>query len=141
MDVCCVFNKICKTHHRNFQVVYNEYSKSYRELLQLNNNMSIHQRHLQYLVLQVFEHLMHLNPEFMWSYFNENLIPYEIRQEAKKFLPPVKTFRFGFNYIHSRGGILWNNLPLSIKNSQIINEVKAKLKNLANIHCTCGVCR
>ena len=122
-------------------MVYNEYNKSYKELLQLNNNMSIHQRHLQYLVLKVFESLMHSNPEFIWSYFNENLIRYEIRKETKKSLPPVKSFRFGLNYIHSRGGILWNNLPLSIKNSQIINEVKAKLKNLANIHCTCGACR
>ena len=30
--------------------------------LQLNNNMSIHQRHLQYLALEVFKPLMHLNP-------------------------------------------------------------------------------
>ena len=45
-------NKICKVHHRTFQVVYNEYNKSYEELLQLNNNVSIHQRHLQYLPLE-----------------------------------------------------------------------------------------
>ena len=121
-------------------MVYHEYNKSYKEHLQLNNNVSIYQRHLQYLVLKVFESLMHLNPEFMWSYFNENLIPYEIRKETKKLLPAVKSFRFGLNYIHSRGGIRWNNLPLLIKNSQTINEVKAKLKGLANIHCTCGMC-
>ena len=30
--------------------------------LQLNNNMSIRQRHLQYLALEVFKPLMHLNP-------------------------------------------------------------------------------
>ena len=44
-------NKICKNIHRVLQVVYNEYNKSYEELLQLNNNVSIHQRHLQYLAL------------------------------------------------------------------------------------------
>ena len=32
------------------------------ELLQLNNNASTHQRHLQYLALDVFKPLMHLNP-------------------------------------------------------------------------------
>ena len=59
MDVCweTLINKICKTHHRNFQVVYNEYHKSYKQHLQLNKNMCIHQRHLQYLVLKVFESL------------------------------------------------------------------------------------
>ena len=65
-----LINKICKIHHRTLRVVYNEYNKSYGELLQLNNNVSIHQRHLQYLALEIFKSLMHLNPKFMWSYFN-----------------------------------------------------------------------
>ena len=84
---------------------------------------------------------MHLNPEFMWSQFNENPIPCNFRNGIKVFLPPVKSFRFGRNSIHFRGSIIWNNLPSSIKNSQTINEFKVKLKNLGNIHCTCGVCR
>ena len=95
----------------------------------------------QYLALEVFKSLMHLNPEFMWSYFNENPIPYDLRKGIKVFLPPVKSFRFGLNSIHFRGSILWNNLPSSIKNSLTINEFKVKLKNLRNIHCTYGVCR
>ena len=85
-----VMNKIYKIHYRTLQVVYNEYNKSCKELLQINNNVSIHQRHLQYLTLEVFKSLAHLNPEFMWSYFNENLIPYDLRKGIKVFLPPVK---------------------------------------------------
>ena len=136
-----LINKICKIHRRTPRVVYNEYNKSYRELLQLNNNVSIHQRHLQYLALEVFKSLMHLNPEFMWSYFNENPIPYDLRKGIKVFLPQFKSFRFDLNSIRFRGSILWNNLPSSIKNSQTINEFKVKLKNLGNIYCTCGVFR
>ena len=135
-----LINKICKIHHRTLQVVYNEYNKSYQELLQLNNIVSTHQRHLQYLALEVFKSLMHLNPEFMWSYFNEKPITYDLRKGTKVFLPPVKSFRLGLNSVHFRGSILWNNLPSSIKNSQTINEFKVKLKNLGNTHCTCGVC-
>ena len=48
-------------HHRALHVVYNEYDKSYEELLQLNNNGSIQQRHWRYLALEVFKSLMHLN--------------------------------------------------------------------------------
>ena len=69
-----LINKICKIHHRALQVVYSECNKSYQELLQLNNIVSIHQRHLQYLALEVFKSLIHLNPGFMWSYFNEKSI-------------------------------------------------------------------
>ena len=52
-----LINKICKIHHRSLQVIYNEYNKPYEELLQLNNNMSIHQRYLQYLAFEVLNPL------------------------------------------------------------------------------------
>ena len=133
--------KICKIHHRTLQVVYNEYNKSYKELLQLKTNVSICQRHLQYLALEVFKSLMLLNPEFIWFYFNAKPILYDLKKGTKVFLPPVTSFRYGLNSVHFRGIILWNNPPLSIKNSQTINEFEAKLKDLGNIHCTCGVCR
>ena len=84
---------------------------------------------------------MHRNPEFMWPYINENPIPYDLRRRIKVFLPPVKSFRLGYNSAHFRGRILWNNLSSSIKNSQTINEFKKKTKEFGNIHCTCGVCR
>ena len=50
----------------------------------------------------------------MWSYFNENAIPYNLRKGTKVFLPQVKSFRLGLN-------------SSSIKNIQTINEFKAKL--------------
>ena len=57
----------------------------------------------------------------MWSYFNEKPITYDLRKETKVFLSPVKSFCLGFNSVHFRGSILWNNLPSSIKNGQTIN--------------------
>ena len=42
-----LINKICKIHHRTLQVVYDDFDKSYDELLELNRDLSIHQRHLR----------------------------------------------------------------------------------------------
>ena len=66
-----LINKICKIHHRTLQVVYDNVNKSYDELLEMNNGLPIHQRHLRYLVIEVFKTIMCLNPHFMWSYFEE----------------------------------------------------------------------
>ena len=71
-----------------------------------------------FINLEVFKSLIHLNPEFLWSYF----IPYHLRKGTKVFLPPVKSFRLGLNSVHFIESIPWNNLPSSIKNSQAINE-------------------
>ena len=41
-----LINKICKIHHRTVQVVYGDFNKSCDELLELKNDLSIHQTHL-----------------------------------------------------------------------------------------------
>ena len=55
-----LINKICKIHHRTLQVVYDDFNKSYDELLEQNKDLSIHQRHLHYLAIEVFKSIMHL---------------------------------------------------------------------------------
>ena len=106
-------DQIFEIHHSTLEeVVYNGYNKSYEELLQLSNYMSIHQRLLQYLDLEVAKSLMHLNPESKSYYFNVNTVPYDLRKGTKVFLAPVKSFRLGLNYTRSKGNILCNNLLL-----------------------------
>ena len=100
-----LINKICKIHHRTLQV------------------MSVHQRHLRYLAIDVFKSIMHLNPQFMWSYIKEKPMPYNLRDGSKLVLPKTKSSHF-----------------VSLKNCQSLNEFKLELKNQGNIHCTCLVC-
>ena len=83
---------------------------------------------------------MHLNPQFMWSYFEENPIPYNLRVGSKLVLPKIKSSHFGINSLQFRRSLLWNNLPVSLKNCQSLNDFKLELKNLGNIHCTYLVC-
>ena len=119
-----LINKIYKIHHRTLQVVYDDFNKSYDLLLELNNDLSIYQRHLYYLTIEVFKSIMHLNPQFMWSYFEEKPMPYNLRDGSKLVLPKTKSSRFGINSLQFRGSFLWNNLPVFFKNCQSLNEFK-----------------
>ena len=134
-------NKILKIHYRALQVVYSEYHKPFEELLQINMDISIHQKHLRILALEVYKSIMHFNPEFMWHCFNTNPIPNNLRKVSRLLIQTAKSVNFGTNSITFRGNLLWNNLPLRLKNSQTILDFKFELKNLGKIHCTCTVCR
>ena len=123
-----LINKICKLHHRTLQVVYDDFDKSYDKLLELNSNLSIHQRHLRYLAIEVFKSIMHLNPQFMWSYFEEKPMPHNSRDGSKLDLPKTKSLRFGINSLRFRGRLLWNNLPVSVENCQSLNVFQLELK-------------
>ena len=106
-------------------------------MLELNND---HQRQVRYFATEVFKSIMHFNPQFMWSYFEEKPVPYNLRDVSKLVLPKTKPSSFGINSLQFRGSLLWNNLPVSLKNCQSLNDFKLELKNLGNIHCTYLVC-
>ena len=83
---------------------------------------------------------MHLNPQFMWSFFDAKPTPYNLRDGSKLILPKTKSSPFGISSLQFRWSLLWSNLPTSLKNCPLKNEFKLELKNLVNIHCTCLVC-
>ena len=55
-------DNILKSRYRSLQVVYSEYHKAYEELLQMNKNIFIQQKHLRILDLEVYKNIMHFNP-------------------------------------------------------------------------------
>ena len=58
-------NKILKIHKRTFQIVYDVIDESYENLLKRSDDISIHQKHLRYLAIEVYKSLTMLNPGFM----------------------------------------------------------------------------
>ena len=133
--------KICKIHFQTLQIVYNNYDKSYHDLLNFSNDVSIHQKHLRFLATEVYKSLMNINPEFMWEFFNKNPVEYNLREGDIVYLPPARFSCYGINTLAFRGSLLWNSLPSNVKQSHNLEEFKLKLRNLGNIHCTCVVCR
>ena len=123
-----VINKNFENYYRTLQVVYSEYHKSYEELLQINKGISIHQKHLPILALEVYESIMHFNPEFMWHCFNTNPIPYNLRNGSRLLIPLAKSLNFGANSITFRGSFSWNKFLLRLKNCQTIDDFKFDLR-------------
>ena len=101
--------KIQKIHHKALTVVFNSDS-GYDELLQMNNEITIHQKHLHALICDVFKRLNESNPEFMWSFFTFKNLTYNIRNGLLK-LPNAKSTYYGINSVYFRAYLLWNGLP------------------------------
>ena len=79
-----MYYKIEKTHHRTLKVVYGIDDSYSKHLLSGN---SIHQRHLQFLVTEIFKSISQINPEFMWLFFRPKNLSYNIREGATLTLP------------------------------------------------------
>ena len=98
--------KICKIQFRTLQIVYNSYDKSYQDLLNFSNDVSIHQKHLLFLAIEVYKSLMNINPDFMWEFFNKDPLKYNLRKGYIVYLPPARSSCYGINSLAFYGSLL-----------------------------------
>ena len=91
---------------RTLRVVYNEYEKNYKDLLADHDEISIHQKHLQFLPTEFFKSVNKLNPQFMWCFFENHEIPYNLRCGSIVKLPGTNTTTYGINSLNFRGAML-----------------------------------
>ena len=121
--------KIEKIQYKALKIVYNS-NESYEELLLRNNEVSIHKKQLRILATEVFKSLADINSDFMKSYFTIKEIPYCLRNGNFLKIPSTRSKRYGTNSIVFRACLVWNKLPLSVKQSQSLIEFKSKIKAL-----------
>ena len=102
-------------HKRTLRVVYNEYEKNYKDLLADHDEISIYQKYLQFLATKVFKSVNKLCPQFMWCFFENHEICYNLRCGGVVKLPGTNTTTYRINSLNFRGAMLWNIIPKNIK--------------------------
>ena len=107
-------------HLKTLKVIY-ESNDTYDNLLFQSNTVSVHQRHLRFLMTKIYKRISQLNPEFMWSYFHN------LRKGPILGLPKTHSFYYGTNAVHFRGSLIRNNLPPVVKSSNSLFEFKNKI--------------
>ena len=99
-----------------------------------SNDVSIHQKHLRFLAIEVYKSFININPEFMWKFFNKNPVQYNFGKGDIVYVSPATSTYHCINSLAFQGRLLWNSLPSNVKQSQNLEEFKLKLRNLGNIH-------
>ena len=106
-----------------------------------SNEVSIHQKQLRQLTTEIYKSLTDLSPEFIKSFFTTKELPCNLCNGHILNLPSARTTYYGTNSILFRACQVWNNLPLSIKQSQSLLEFKTNIKTLRNIECLYEICK
>ena len=68
-----------KSHHRTLKIIYQS-AESYENLLLKSSSVSVHQRHLRFLVTEIYKSTTQINPEFILPYFTYHNITYNLRK-------------------------------------------------------------
>ena len=78
--------RVDKVQYKSLLVVYNNYMATYDELLTLDNKLKVHQRHLQFLAIEIYKSKNKLNSSFMWKTYKEKNFPCSWRRGISQTL-------------------------------------------------------
>ena len=132
--------EINRIHKHALRILFNDYEASFEELLQRNNEQTVHTKNLRKLMTEVYKSLNRQNPAFMLDLFIRKEVTYDLRVKDLLRLPTARTVLNGLNSIVFRGSILWNTISDEIKSSQSIASFKRKVKSWNGDDCNCNIC-
>ena len=100
-----------------------------------DKSVTIHQRNLQYLLIEIYKVKKGISPARMNEIFQffENPV-YELRSGVHLPSRNSRTVFFGTESIMNLGAKLWNMVPQNIKSSESLNVFKSKIKYCAPNH-------
>ena len=134
-------NKINSIHERALRLVYKDYNASFQELLDMDNSVSIHQRNLQTLAVEMFKIKNNFSPPIMSTIFRLNENPFNLRDNNILKPRKIRTVHYGTETVTFRGPEIWAQVPENIKNSSSVNEFKTKIKTWKTMGCKCRICK
>ena len=132
--------KINKLHERALRIIYKNSTSTFEELLEKDGSLTIHDRNLRRLAIEMFKIKNHLSPQPVLDLFKERTINYQLRNERCWQLPRVDTVNFGKETLRYRGMLTWDLLPNDLKQEQSLASFRIKIRNWKPQGCTCRLC-
>ena len=134
-------NKINKLHEKALRILYKNENLCFQELLDLDNSVTIHQRNLRKLVVEMYKVKNNLSPLPMQGLFNEQINTYNLRNSRTWEIPNARTVFYGQESVRFKGPKPWELFPNDIKEAKSLAEFKTKIKAWKLPECTCRLCK
>ena len=132
-------DKINRIHKRALRLVYLDYISSFQELLKKDNSVTIHQRNIRLLAIEMFKAIKGFGPEIMRGLF---VLDYNTRSDRSFIRPNVTSVHNGKNSIRYFGPVVWDDmLPSKLKYIQTLEKFKTEVKKWIPINCPCTLCK
>ena len=130
-------NRINRLHERALRIVFNDYESSFESLLIKNGSVSIHQRNVQRVAIEMFKIKKSLVPKII-----SDLVVKNHKPTRSDFVQPrVKTKTYGTNSFASFGPLVWDRLlPAELKRIDNLCEFKRNIKTWIPQNCPCKLC-
>ena len=133
-------NRINKIHERALKIVYGDHNATYEELLARDGSVTIHERNIQTLAIEMYKVVNGYSPEIIQETFKLKerdiyctKFPFSTRN--------VKTDSYGIQSLGFLGPKIWSIIPDNLKQLSSLNHFKNQIKKWKPIDCPCRLCK
>ena len=130
-------HRINRIHGRTLRLIYpNQLQLTFKELLEKNKAVSIHQRNLQTLATEIYKAKNKISPEVINSLFEFTNKNYNLRNAPILKWNRYFTVHYGSESLVSLAPKIWELVPDSIREVKTLSIFKIKLKpgQLISVH-------
>ena len=133
-------NSINRIHERALRITYNDYTSNFESLLKKDDTITIHERNIQTLTVEVYNTLNNLNPPLMKEIFNLKQHKYSTRAQSLEYQNP-RTVKYGINSFGYKACQIWSSIPKNVQESTTVTQLKDYLKHNSYNLCKCNICK
>ena len=127
--------KINRLHERCLRIIYNDKQSSFIKLLEKDNSVSIHQRNLQILAIEMFK----VSKNDIFKLRGEQT--YNLRKLSQFYRPKVNSVYNGIESVSFLGPIIWDLVPNELKDIGNLAAFKKAIKKWSPEKCPCRLCK
>jgi len=134
-------NKINHLHERSLRIIFQDFHSTFEELLKKDQSVTIHQRNLQYLMIEFYKIINGLSPKLMSENFQISEKQYDLRKTLPLKEQKIRTVKYGSETVSFIGNRLWRDLPNNIKQCSSLSNFKKNIKTWVPKNCPCRLCK
>ena len=135
-------NRINKIHEKALRLVYkNETFLSFDDLLKRDKSVSIHQKNLQILATEIYKAKNDLGLKIRKDTFHFIQKPYNLRNDPGLQRRRNRTVYFGTESISLLALKIWELMPSTIRNVNLLGKFKEKIKFWTTDKRHCRLCK
>ena len=135
-------NKINKLHERTLRMLYKDDCSTFNELLIKDGSVSVHNRNIQIVAIEMYKSKHGLSPELLKDIFIDRLYQGPTLRSLSEFVvPQVNTIHYGHDSLHYFGAKIWNMIPAHITNIDSLEKFKTEIKKWTPNDCPCRLCK
>ena len=113
-------------HERALRLVYNDKSSSFRELLERDNSVTIHERIVHVLLTEILKIKSGAASEIMTEILKFKDHSYDLKKNNCLERRIIKSCKYGSETVSNLGAKLWDILPENIKKLNLFRNLETK---------------